>query len=216
MINNSKDGILYWPGRGNNPLQLSECLRIMEREGHSVEVMPLEYDVGKKPDTPQSCIYQWATKRTSVGAYWWIGLSLGAAVAHIVASVIPLESRPRRITLINPFANRAQLAKEKNFSLAGQWSLNPVDYQLYVPHVDLVLSLQDDRIPNEHGKRLLPKFNAAKVHLITLNADHAVKCRSTQSNLAETLLRNAMKGASAQYGNNVSCDIYQRRGDIDG
>lgn len=216
MMNNSKDGILYWPGRGNNPLQLYECLRIMEREGHSVEVMPFRYDVGTNPDNPQSCIYQWAIERTNAGAYWWIGLSLGAAIAHIVASVIPIGVRPRRITLINPFADRAQLAKEKNFSLQGQWSLNPVEYKLCVPYVDLVLSLQDDRIPNEHGKRLLPHINAEKVQVIMLNADHAVQCHSIQSDLAKVLLWNEMKGALGQYGNNVSCDIYKRKRNING
>jgi hypothetical protein len=64
-----------------------------------------------------------------------------------------------------------------------------VNHCLYAPIVDIVLSLNDDRIPNEHGKQLLPMITAAELSVIMLNADHAVSCCSTQLYLADILLR---------------------------
>jgi hypothetical protein len=189
MISGSSRRILYWPGMGRSPLELFDFYRRMEDNGYSIDIMPYEYDVGEKPHNPESCIYQWAENLSETDADWWIGLSLGASVAYLVASAISAESIPKRITLINPFADRAQLAWEKNFSLVGQWLLSPVNHNLYVPIVDIVLSLNDDRIPTEHGKQLLPMITATELRVIMLNADHAVSGYSAQLYLADILLR---------------------------
>ena len=189
MISGSNRKILYWPGIGRSPLELFDFYRSMEDNGYSIAIMPYEYDVGEKPHNPESFIYQWANNQSNTGADWWIGLSLGASVAYLVASAISAESIPKRITLINPFADRAQLAWEKGFSLVGQWLLSPLNHGLYVPIVDIVLSLNDDRIPIEHGKQLLSMITATELRVIMLNADHAVSCCSAQLYLADMLLR---------------------------
>ena len=189
MISGSNRKILYWPGIGRSPLELFDFYRSMEDNGYSIAIMPYEYDVGEKPHNPESFIYQWANNQSNTGADWWIGLSLGASVAYLVASAISAESIPKRITLINPFADRAQLAWEKGFSLVGQWLLSPLNHSLYVPIVDIVLSLNDDRIPIEHGKQLLSMITATELRVIMLNADHAVSCCSALLYLADMLLR---------------------------
>ena len=189
MISGSNRKILYWPGIGRSPLELFDFYRSMEDNGYSIAIMPYEYDVGEKPHNPESFIYQWANNQSNTGADWWIGLSLGASVAYLVASAISAESIPKRITLINPFADRAQLAWEKGFSLVGQWLLSPLNHSLYVPIVDIVLSLNDDRIPIEHGKQLLSMITATELRVIMLNADHAVSCCSAHLYLADMLLR---------------------------
>ncbi len=188
MIGGSSGRILYWPGMGRSPLELFDFHRRMEDNGYSIDIMPHKYDVGETPDNPESSIYQWTNNLAKTGADWWIGLSLGASVAYLVASAISAKAIPKRITLINPFADRVQLAWEKNFSLVGQWLLSPVNHYLHVPIVDIVLSLNDDRIPIEHGKRLLPMITASELRVVMLNADHAVTASSAQLELADVLL----------------------------
>ncbi|MBV5330138.1 MAG: hypothetical protein JZU65_21340 [Chlorobium sp.] len=209
MTNDSSGGILYWPGRGQNPAELVHSLNVFKRNGYSVEVMPHAYDLGEKPEKSDSCIYQWALDRTKAGGNWWIGLSLGASVAHVVASVLPITSIPNRISLINPFANRTRLAQEKNFSLNGQWLLNPEDYRLHVTSVDLVISINDERIPGQHGRSLIPMFDTIKRYVIEIDADHSITCQSTQLELSAVLLCDKTKeGVQKDYAHIVSCNFY--------
>ncbi len=120
---------------------------------------------------------------------WWIGLSLGAAVAHIVAATIPVRSRPRRLTLINPFADRIELSRQRGFSLKDQWPLRPVEpFAAQCMKVDLVLSRFDERIPWSHGVRLQECYRATDVRLLSLEADHALTTPAIQVDLANWLL----------------------------
>lgn len=208
MIDCLRESILYWPGRGQNPEELSDCLNIFKTNGYFVDVLPYAYDLGDNPVNPESHIYQWAHAKTQGGSKWWIGLSLGASIAHIVASILPLTSIPNRITLINPFANRAQLAQEKKFSLKGQWPLKPEDFRSSVPTVDLVVSIDDKKIPVEHANKLMMLFDGENRRFIELDADHAITCRSTQIELSDILLYGNKNGASKRYAHIISCNLY--------
>ena len=110
-------------------------------------------------------------------------------MAHSAASCAPPSQRPKRLTLINPFADRMELAQRLGFSMTNQWSLKPADF--HSPGgllVDLVISKRDDRIPPEHGYRLKECYPTGCVRVIELDADHALSEESQQHRLASLLL----------------------------
>lgn len=200
--------ILYWQGRGRNPLELINFNKTLKHHGFSTQIMPLDYDIGLMPNNPESRIYQWIHCQIKTTQDWWIGLSLGASVAYILASSAMTGSIPQRITLINPFANREKLAKEKNFSLNQQWVINPINHRLCVPIVDIVLSVNDNRIPIKHGQALLPMITAKELRVIMLDADHTISDSTAQLDLANVLLRDWKKGTVyGQHGKIISCDF---------
>jgi hypothetical protein len=199
--------ILYWQGRSRNESELSHFHQELKLRGYSTEIMPIDYDTGLPPNNPKSSIYEWTYRQTNRTYDWWIGLSLGASVAYMVASSYATCSNPKRLTLINPFSNREKLAREKKFSLNGQWVINPINHQLHVSVVDIVLSVNDNRIPIEHGKSLLPMIVAKKIRVILLDADHAISDATAQSDLASFLLQDCKLETVHEYSKIISCNI---------
>lgn len=209
MIKTSNESILYWQGRSRNHLELSEFHQVLRNHGFKKGVMPIEYDIGPPPNEPDSKIYKWIHyQSTSHCSSWWIGISLGASIAYVLASSAKKDLLPRRITLINPFSNRIQLAREKGFSLNQQWPLMPINFPLQVPYVDIILSKNDDKIPNVHGQSLIPMILAERICLVFIDADHTISDRKTQAEIANFLLNDCEKEKTlAQYSKIISCKL---------
>lgn len=169
--------ILYAPGRGKNLRILHIFREELASLGHSLEILPVPYDTG--PLLPASII----TSRYD----WWIGLSLGASLLCHVFPFADKSLRPFRITAINPFFDRCELACQKNFSMIGQWDFTLADSRIKIPLFDAVLSLADQAIPMEHGMRLSASVTADANHLITVRADHQLTDNSAQRELARIL-----------------------------
>ena len=79
--------------------------------------------------------------RIPIECTWWIGISLGASVLWTLSSLV--ESRSIRLTVINPFADRERLSREKGFNLRGQWNFKPIDFQSVAEHIDVVVSIYE-------------------------------------------------------------------------
>ncbi len=181
--------ILYWPGIRRGPHELHAFFRALRDDDFKIDRITENYDVGLPPDDARSAIQRWVTDPRRVVSHWWIGLSLGAAVAHITACTTPPSCRPKRLTLINPFADRAELSRYLGFSMAGQWRLSPISFPSpggFV--VDVIISRFDERIPAEHGHRLSECYSERDVKIIHLDADHAVSAEGQQRELAAILL----------------------------
>ncbi len=181
--------VWYWPGIRRSPAELDVFFAVLRDAGFTVDTVGATYDKGLLPDNADSGIQQFVNDPNRMVCNWWIGLSLGAAVAHIAACTAPAHRRPKRLTLINPFADRMELSQHLAFTMDGQWRLKPIDF--HSPGgilVDLVLSLCDERIPSEHGFRLLDCYPAGDVDLIPLDSNHAVADESQQRLLASLLM----------------------------
>ena len=208
MTTISNKSILYWQGRARSNSELFKFHQVLKHHDFLTEIMPINYDIGLLPNNPESSIYQWIHNQTKKTYDWWIGLSLGASVAYMVASSAMTCSAPKRITLINPFSNREMLANEKGFSLNQQWAINPANYRLHVSTVDIVLSVNDDRIPIKHGQLLLPMITAKELRVILLDADHIISKTKAQSDIANFLLQDCrMETIYGQHSKIISCDF---------
>ena len=169
--------ILYAPGRGKDLRILHAFRKELVSLGHSMDILPVPYDTG--PLLAGAII--------SARYDWWIGLSLGASLLCYVFPFTDTSLRPVRITAINPFFDRCELARQKNFSMAGQWDFTLADSRINIPSFDVVLSLADQSIPMEHGMRLSASVTADANHLVTVRADHQVADTSAQRELARVL-----------------------------
>lgn len=165
-------------------------LGVLSDTGHEVSHIGAAYDVGLSPEDPGSDIQQWVNDAHRAEAHWWIGLSLGAAVAHIAACSVPEPRRPMRLTLINPFADRVDLSRQVGFSLGEQWRLSPIAFRSPGGiQVDLIISTHDERITPDHGHQLLTCYPAGDVVVLELEADHSISDRDQQRMLASLLMR---------------------------
>jgi hypothetical protein len=174
--------------------ELQTLLLVLRDSGFTIGHVAVPYDVGLLPDNPGSAVQHWVTDPARTVSQWWIGLSLGAAVAHIAACSAPESRRPKRLTLINPFADRMELARDLGFSLNDQWRLKPIDFHL--PRgilVDLIISRLDERIPPEHGYRLKRCYHPDDVIVTELDADHALSEERQQRRLASLLLSRCQR-----------------------
>jgi hypothetical protein len=181
--------IWHWPGMRRTANELHILFELLRDAGFAVDRVGGCYDIGLLPDNPRSEVQKWISDPKRVSSDWWIGLSLGAAVAHIVACTIPEPRRPKRVTLINPFADRMELSRHLGFPMGDQWRLKPINFQS--PGgilVDLVISRLDDRIPPEHGHRLKDCYSVDDLALFELDADHALSENNQQRLLASFLL----------------------------
>lgn len=172
-------------------MELDCLLNSLQDAGFAIERMEVEYDSGPPPQDASSEIQRWIRGTPYGVPRWWIGLSLGAAVAYVVACTLPECCKPRRLTLINPFANRRELSKQAGFDMGTQWEINPSEFacppQL---RVDLVNSRFDERIPSQHSHRLGTCLAGVDVRMIELNADHRISDEAQQLLLAQVLLSN--------------------------
>ena len=181
--------IWYWPGIHCKAEELHTFFGVLQDAGFPSERVEATYDAGLLPDNASSGVQKWVNDPRRTISNWWIGLSLGAAVAHIAACTAPEHRRPKRLTLINPFADRMELSQHLGFPMRGQWRLKPIDFHcLGGIRVDLVLSMRDERIPPQHGKRFIDCYSAGDVALIEMDTNHAVTDESHQRLLASLLL----------------------------
>ena len=184
-----KNRLLYWPGMHSDKSELQFLLESIAVSGVSITQMECPYDIGLSPDNQYSEIYRWL-KQSNLYWDWWIGLSLGAAVAHIASCIGSINIRPKRISLINPFSDREALSREARFNIQNQWNFKPINYVCSTAiDIDLIISLYDDRISNEHGKQLLKCYPSANIRLTELEADHAISSQIRQHQLAKILLK---------------------------
>lgn len=181
--------IWYWPGIYRKSTELNVLLGSLGESQFDVKWIDHQYDSGLPPDNPNSDIRQWVADPQEKPADWWIGLSLGAAVAHISLCCAPQSRLPKRLTLINPFADRVELAAYAGFSIADQWNLIPVGFRFKRDiAVELVVSSNDVSVPPEQGMRLLSCYPTSNVTVINLHADHSISSISAQRSLASILL----------------------------
>jgi hypothetical protein len=180
--------ILYWPGRGKSPDVLSSFLSALRDDSVSVDIFPFEYDTGQPPFRKDSA---WSSWIGSNPRDWWIGISLGASLAYMMAALLEINMRPKRLTLINPFQSRKILSVEKNFSLQNQWDFSPISHNLIIEEVDMVISVNDEKIPAYHGIKLLDNIICDKKNLILIEAGHCIDNHSAQEILASVLLEGA-------------------------
>ena len=181
--------IWYWPGIRRSANELHTLFGVLRDAEFTIDCVTEDYDIGLMPDNAGSGVQQWVNDPKRTVSHWWIGLSLGAAVAHIAVCTAPQSHRPKRLTLINPFADRMELSRHLGFSMIDQWRLKPIDF--HSPGgilVDLIISRFDERIPPEHGHRLKECYSAGDVAVIELDADHALSEESQQRRLASLLL----------------------------
>ena len=172
-----------------DPQELSTLLAHLTTCGITVRTVSAPYDTGPLPSEPASHAHQEVMHSDTEPSNWWIGLSLGAAVAHIVCSTVCAEKRPTRLTLINPFADRIELSKIRQFALDDQWPLRPDKYPLPPGTVaDLVLSSRDERIPPEQGLSLHALWGAQRSRVVWADSDHVISDSDEQRRLAESLL----------------------------
>lgn len=177
--------VLYWPGRGKNLEVLADFRDVLIKNGYVIDYVPMEYDVGTNPFVDPS---EWVDFLSQGTWNWWIGISLGAALSYFAASLLEAKMRPTRMTLINPFASRKVLSSEKGFSLAKQWDFSPISFVLDINHIDIVLSVKDEKISNHHGIELFSAVTGITKQIIRVDADHCLNNTDAQIELASYLL----------------------------
>ncbi len=185
----SLNSILFWPGIRWSETDLRNLFGALRTAKFTINRAEVTYDSGAPPQDAGSGVQKWIGDARHEVPKWWIGLSLGASVAHIAACTVPDRFKPNRLTLINPFANREELSKEAGFDMKEQWQINPIEFNCPSGiHVDLVISRFDNRISPEHSRRLRACFSGADVKTIELDADHRISDEEQQHLLAESLL----------------------------
>lgn len=197
-----KNKILYWPGRGQNLDILKEFRKELETQGFELECICINYDEGDlKP-------YKWK-QVVQNDANWWIGISLGASLLYYSLRFTE-EKKPNRITLINPFSSRETLSKERKFELKNQWNFAPIDYVGKVDNFDMVLSINDIKIPMYHGVKLINNTICKNKQIIFINENHTIDNEVAQKELATILENdNLLNRGEKNEGYNY-CNIYKQ------
>lgn len=197
-------GILFWPGIHRKQDELLYLRNILsELNNNQVNIMQSKYDLGSMPSSKESVFINEIEREPTYK--WWIGLSLGAAVAYVSACTVSLDKRPSRLTLINTFHDRLKLSKRMKFSMDKQWPLIPQNSALDSNiHVDLVISDEDKKMPPEFGLKMLESLSTNNVKLIKIKADHQISSPEYQVKLATVLLADS----STQYHYNKYREIH--------
>ena len=196
-----KNKILYWPGRGQDLNILKRFRDDLEKHGFELEYIDIKYDEGILNP------YKWK-KVVENDADWWIGISLGASLLYYSMSASG-KNRPNRITLINPFSSRETLSKEKNFNLENQWNFAPIDCKEKVNNFDMVLSIDDKKIPMYHGAILLNNTISENKQIIFVNGNHTVDNENAQTELARALENIDVIDKSEKNERYNYCNIYK-------
>lgn len=196
-----KNKILYWPGRGQNLDILKDFRNTLKENGFEVECINVNYDQGN--------LNPWTWKQVVENkADWWIGISLGASLLYYSMKFIG-ENKPNRITLINPFSSREVLSKERKFNLENQWNFAPIDYVEEVNNLDMVLSINDTKIPMSHGAKLLYNTTCKNKQIIFVNESHTIDNENAQKELARVLLNNTISNRGEEDERYHYCNIYK-------
>lgn len=198
-----KNKILYWPGRGQNLEILKDFRRTLEEEGFQLDFIDIKYDEGiLRPDTWKQVVQN--------DAVWWIGISLGASLLYYSMKYTN-RNKPNRITLINPFSSREVLSKEKNFNLENQWNFTPIDYAEKVNNLDLVLSINDTRIPMYHGVKILNNTICDNKQIIFIDESHTIDNKDAQIELARALEDNNILNRGGKNERYNYCNFYKQQ-----
>jgi hypothetical protein len=175
----NKNKILYWPGRGQNLDILKDFRKELETQGFKIECININYDEG--------VLHPYTWKQVVQNeSNWWIGISLGASLLYYSMQFAG-KIKPNRITLINPFSSREELSKERKFSLENQWNFAPIDYMEKVDNLDMVLSINDTKIPMYHGVKILNNTICENKQIIFINESHTIDNGDAQNELARVL-----------------------------
>jgi hypothetical protein len=197
QLSTSTASVLYWPGMRRSPSEFATLWQGLSGAGFAVSWVDVPYDCGPPPDSPISAVARWLAQRPL--AEWWIGLSLGASVAHVAAATAAAGRCPRRLTLINPIADRVKLAEERGFSLEGRWPLLAEQFPVFgVAAVDLILSTHDMRVPPEQGRSLVKCYPASSVRVVEVATGHAFEDVAIQRSLLSSLLTGDADALSPQ------------------
>lgn len=198
-----KNKILYWPGRGQNLDILRDFRRTLEEKGFQLDLIDIKYDEGiLSPDTWKQVVQN--------DAVWWIGISLGASLLYYSMKYTN-RNKPNRITLINPFSSREVLSKEKNFNLENQWNFTPIDYAEKVNNLDLVLSINDTRVPMYHGVKILNNTICDNKQIIFINESHTIDNKNAQIELAIALEDNNILNRGGKNERYNYCNFYKQQ-----
>ena len=190
--------VWYWPGVRCQPDELAVLLGLLAKGGVQVLRLRPDYDRGLPPWHPDSPFRNLLTGPEEEKADWWLGLSLGAAVAACVAATIEPQARPARLTLINPVVDRAALARERGFLMEKGWELRLTDLPPpSVSQLDLVISAADERVPAWHGESFREHCIGHPLSYFSFDADHTFSSPSTQERLAVALLQGTLHAALA-------------------
>lgn len=178
--------ILFFPGIHRLENELKYFFTLTKQVKHiSHFIYPLPYDVGVLSSKP---FEEWLNKNQAIPS-WWIGLSLGASLAWYFAATIKEEFLPKRLTLVNPFSNRRELAQFKGFSMENQWDLNleNIDIPSSI-NVSAIISSRDTKIPLFCKQRLLDKIPKSSQRFI--DTDHCLSDKSAQLSMFNYLFDN--------------------------
>lgn len=198
MIDNKN--ILFWLGRGQSKNILKSLLEELSSNGYNIEYINFKYDEGDFSP------HKWKQVTNNVCS-WWMGISLGAALLYYCAGLVQKDIMPKRITLINPFYSRTVLAKEKGFMLNNQWDFNPIDQSVNVKHLDVVLSIYDEKIPIYHGIFLLEHAKSRNKNIVFIKDSHILSNIDSQLELATILLEGK---TNERTNKNYYCDLYKQ------
>lgn len=198
-----KNKILYWPGRGQDLEILKDFRSTLEGKGFQLDFIDIKYDEGiLSPNTWKQVVQN--------DAIWWIGISLGASLLYYSMKYTN-RNKPNRITLINPFFSREVLSKEKNFNLENQWNFAPIDYAEKVNNLDLVLSINDTRIPMYHGVKILNNTICDNKQIIFINESHTIDNKNAQIELARALESNNILNRGGKNEGYNYCNFYKQQ-----
>lgn len=198
-----KNKILYWPGRGQDLEILKDFRSTLEEKGFQLDFIDIKYDEGiLSPNTWKQVVQN--------DAIWWIGISLGASLLYYSMKYTN-RNKPSRITLINPFSSREVLSKEKNFNLENQWNFAPIDYAEKVNNLDLVLSINDTRIPMYHGVKILNNTICDNKQIIFINESHTIDNKNSQIELARALESNNILNRGGKNEGYNYCNFYKQQ-----
>lgn len=199
-----KNKILYWPGRGQDLEILKDFRSSLEEKGFQLDFIDIKYDEGiLRPNTWKQVVQN--------DAIWWIGISLGASLLYYSMKYTTNRNKPNRITLINPFSSREVLSKEKNFNLENQWNFTPIDYAEKVNNLDLVLSINDTRIPMYHGVKILNNTICDNKQIIFINESHTIDNKNAQIELARALESNNILNRGGKNEGYNYCNFYKQQ-----
>lgn len=103
------------------------------------------------------------------------------------------------------------MSKEKNFNLENQWNFAPIDYAEKVNNLDLVLSINDTRIPMYHGVKILNNTICDNKQIIFINESHTIDNKNAQIELARALESNNILNRGGKNEGYNYCNFYKQQ-----